>query len=198
MIKTLKIYLIIVILSLLSASGKDLSDYEIDFNITGSPSFSIFKDDKIPGIEDKTSIGYGFTGRLMWHPGRNLSFGIMSGYLQLAYDKIEINPTLNDGRNTTVYATLKAVPLQFVVTTQKHGFEGGLGMGPYILISKIDYETIATSYRYELGLTLFSSYSFAIAKQLNLGPEIRILYLSYRGIFSIMPSFNARYTLWSY
>lgn len=198
MIKTLTIYLILSILTTISVFTSDDFVYDIYLIISGSPTFSIFKDERIPGLTDKTAFGYGFTGRVMWHPDRNLSFGIMSGYLLLANDEIEIKPQVNGDKFSNAYASLHAVPLQFVVTTQKHGFEAGIGMGPYILISNIEYETIANSYRNELGLTLFSSYTFPLTEQIDIGPEIRVLYLSYRGIFSIMPTFTLRYNVWSY
>ncbi|PKL86031.1 MAG: hypothetical protein CVV22_05735 [Ignavibacteriae bacterium HGW-Ignavibacteriae-1] len=198
MIKTFILYWILLILTTLSVSGSDKFVYDINLIISGSPTFSIFKDERIPGLKEKTAFGYGFTGRAMWHPDRNLSFGIMSGYLLLANDEIEIKAQTNDDKKSTANAVLNAVPLQFVVSTQIDGFEAGIGMGPYVLISNIEYETIAISNRYELGLTLFSSYTFPITEQMDIGPEIRILYLSYRGIFSIMPTFTLRYNVWSY
>jgi len=52
--------------------------------------------------------------------------------------------------------------------------------------------------RFELGLTFFGSYIFPINEKVLIGPELRVLYLSYRGVFSVLPSFTLRINTWSY
>jgi len=134
----------------------------------------------------------------MWHPGRMLAFGLMSGYLFIVEDEIKMNSILTQSQNYNASARLNAIPLQVVVSMQKNGIELGLGMGPYLLLSTIELGKTAEGRRFELGLTFFGSYIFPIGKQVFIGPEIRVLYLSYRGILSLMPSLNLRINAWSY
>ncbi len=137
------------------------------------------------------------TIRAMWHPGRLLAFGLLSGYLLIVEDEFQINSIMN-GELEYESARLNAIPLQAVVSMQKNGLEIGLGMGPYLLLSTINYGKTAQSHRLELGLTLFGSYIFTVDKNIFIGPELRILYLDYRRILSVMPSLTVRVNIGSY
>lgn len=171
--------------------------YNFELSITASPLFSFFQEERYPGGPKSISTGYGMGFRAMWHPGRLLAFGLMSGYLFIVEDEFQINSTLNN-RTENASAKLNAVPLQAVVSMRKNGLEIGLGMGPYLLLSTIDYGKKAQSHRFELGLTLFGSYSFSIGEDILVGPELRILYLDYRRILSVMPSLTVRINILSY
>jgi hypothetical protein len=172
--------------------------YHIELHLAGSPLISFFEDERYPGAPDNSALGYGINFRIMWHPGRMLSFGLMSGYLFIVEDKLTINTALKEFQNYEASARLNAIPLQVVVSMQKYGAEIGLGMGPYLLLSSIELGKTATGRRYELGLTFFGSYIFSLSNQFFIGPELRVLYLSYRGIFSVMPSLTLRINAWSY
>ncbi len=191
--------LVILFIGSITVCTKAQADtlYNIEFSITASPLFSFFKDERYPGGPNNSTIGYGTNIRAMWHPGRLLAFGVMSGYIFIVEDEFQINSILND-RTENASAKLNAIPLQAVVSMQKNGLEIGLGMGPYLLLSTIDYGKTAQSHRFELGLTLFGSYSFSIGKNILVGPELRILYLDYRRILSVMPSLTARINILSY
>lgn len=121
--------------------------------------------------------------RGMWHPGRLLSMGFITGYMLLAED--EIPP---------YHARLTGVPLQFVISMQKHDLEVGLGMGPYLMLTDIKGGGSAPAYgsRLELGLTILGSYSFSLTDCIKIAPEMRVVYLRYRGILSLMPSCSLR------
>jgi hypothetical protein len=134
----------------------------------------------------------------MWHPGRLLSFGVMSGYLFIVKDEFTVNNSSAVNEVSHASARLSAVPLQAVISMQKNGLEIGIGMGPYLLLSKIEYGKTANGTRFELGLTLFGTYTFKIGDNITLGPELRMVYLDYRRILSVMPSLNTRITLWKY
>lgn len=171
--------------------------YQIELSTAVSPIISLFKDERYPGGPKNASIGYGMNVRAMWHPGRLLAFGVMSGYLFIVKDEFQINSASEDIPDYQASARLNAIPLQVVVSMQKNGLEIGLGMGPYLLLSTIDYIKIAHSHRFELGVTIFGAYTFAIGKNIMAGPELRILYLDYRRILSVMPSLTARFNIGS-
>jgi hypothetical protein len=172
--------------------------YHIEIHAAGSPVITFFEDERYPGAPDNAAYGYGFSLRLMWHPGRLLALGLMSGYLFIVKDEITMNSDLTESQDHKASAYLNAIPLQVVVSMQKNGIELGLGMGPYLLLSTIELGRTAKGRRYELGLTFFGSYIFPISEQVFIGPELRVLYLSYRGIFSFMPSITLRINPWSY
>lgn len=172
--------------------------YHIELSATASPLINFFNDERYPGGPKYPTIGYGMNIRAMWHPGRLLAFGLMSGYLFIVQDEFIINSVYDNSIDNQASARLNAIPLQVVVSMQKNGLEIGLGMGPYLLLSTIDYGKTTNSHQFELGLTLFGSYTFPIGKNILVGPELRILYLDHRRILSVMPSVTARFNIWSY
>lgn len=172
--------------------------YHLELHLAGSPIVSFFEDERYPGAPDNSALGYGINFRIMWHPGHMLSFGLMSGYLFIVEDQLTISSAMPESQNNQANARLNAIPLQVVVSMQKYGAEIGLGMGPYLLLSTIELGNTATGRRYELGLTFFGSYILPIGSQVFIGPELRVLYLSYRGIFSVMPSLTLKINTWSY
>jgi hypothetical protein len=116
----------------------------------------------------------------------------MTGYCQIAKDEFVVNG------NELASAVLSAVPLQLVVSMQSKRFEFGLGMGPYLMISTIKYGSEAQGRRFELGMTFLGSYLFSLNDHIYIGPELRVLYLSYRGILSFNPSLFIRFEIFRY
>jgi len=111
----------------------------------------------------------------------------MSGYSQISSDEFY------DSQGILASASLSAIPLQVAVSMQGKNFEFGLGMGPYLMLTKIEYGATAQGRRYELGITFFGSYLFTVNNNIFIGPELRVLYLSYRGILSVIPSLSIRF-----
>lgn len=196
---SLRLFIVFVfITSSVFTNAQTDSLYQIELHATGSPIVSFFEEERYPGASDNSSFGYGMNFRIMWHPGRLLAFGLMSGYLFIVEDEIIVSSVLTESQDNKASARLNAIPLQVVVSMQKDGFEVGLGMGPYLLQSTIEFGKTAEGRRFELGLTFFGSYIFPLHKQVFIGPELRVLYLSYRGILSFMPSLTLRMNTWSY
>jgi hypothetical protein len=170
--------------------------YRVELTATASPLISIFRDPSVPGTTHKTSLGYGFTVRGMWHPGRLLSVGLLTGYVLIDQDKITFNrpPSSQPDANLEYRARLTAIPMQLAISMQKHDFEIGMGIGPYMMLSTIEggNTSPAGGRRFELGMTFFSSYLFSVNDHVKIGPEMRVLYLRYRGILSWMPSCSLR------
>ena len=171
--------------------------YQVEMTGTASPMINFFRVAKVPGTASQASMGYGMSLRLMWHPGRLLSVGILTGYFVVARDEI-----LVDGPSARLLYTarLSAVPLQLALSMQKAGFEFGMGIGPYIMLSTIEGGNSAPvrGRRFELGMTFFGSYAFPLTDDLAIGPELRVLSLRYRGIISVMPSVSLRFTTLRY
>lgn len=191
----MKVAVIIAILFCSACSwAQRLQDttYRVEITTTASPMFNFFRLPKVPGTENKTSIGYSISMRLLWHPGRLLSIGLLTGYCVLAEDEIN-----GGGPNPApaYHARLAAVPLLLALTMQKYDFELGMGVGPYLMMTSLHgghSETVNAS-RLELGMTFFGAYMFALSDTFSIAPELRVVSFRYRGIVSIMPSCSFRY-----
>ena len=171
--------------------------YRVELTATASPLISAFRNPSIPGTTHETSLGCGLFLRGMWHPGRLLSVGFMTGYLLIDQDVIPIDRSLANQLNTNLEyrARLRAIPLQMAISMQKRDIEVGMGIGPYMMLSTIEGGNSAPAggRRLELGLTFFGSYFFSLNDNIRIGPELRVLYLRYRGILSWMPSCSVRF-----
>ena len=167
------------------------SSYQVEITATSSPMVNFFRLPRVPGSTSTVCLGYGMTGRALWHPGRLLSIGLVSGYYILAVDEI---PVLSSASNATYAARLAAVPLQFAITMRKQGLEIGLELGPYLMLTTISGGRSAPAHasRLELGMTIFGSYLFPLSDDFQCGPELRVVDLRYRGIVCVMPSFSVR------
>jgi hypothetical protein len=172
--------------------------YRVEISATASSSINFFRDERYPGGPAGNQLGYGMFIRGMWHPGRMLAVGLMTGYLFVSDDEFIVENVNLNSYLEKASASLTAVPLQLVVSMQYDGLELGVGMGPYMMLTTIDYSLTAESDRIELGLTFIGLYRFPIGDNFSLGPELRVLYLSYRGIISIMPSLSLQLDLWRY
>lgn len=172
------------------AAGDD-STYQVEITATLSPAVNFFRGARVPGTSGSTSLGCGASVRVLWHPGRLLAFGLHTGCFLLANDEIGVVR----GTSTLTYdATLYGIPLQLALSMQKHGFEAGMGIGPYLMISTIEGGNSAPvrGQRLELGMTFFAAYTFALGDDLSIGPELRVVSMRYRGIISVMPSISLR------
>ena len=172
--------------------------YRVEISTTASSSINFFRDARYPGGPSGSSLGYGVFIRGMWHPGRMLAIGVMSGYSFVVGDEFEVDTFYSNQDKETASANLAAIPLQLAVSMQYKGLEIGVGMGPYLMLTTIDYGSTAEASRIELGLTFIGHYRFSPGKNLSLGPELRVVYLSYRGIISVMPSITLQVELWRY
>ena len=167
--------------------------YNVNLILSGGPSLNLFQKQRFLGAEDDVTPGFDITLRGMWHPGRMLAVGFLTGYVFFAKDNLP-----GFASNETAAAKLKGIPLQVVVSMQGECFELGVGMGPYLMMSTIEYGGVSNGRRLELGLTFIGAYKFRIYENICIGPELRVLYLSYRGIMSFMPSLNLLYTVCRY
>lgn len=172
--------------------------YRVEISTTASSSINLFRDERYPGGPAGSSLGYGVFIRGMWHPGRMLAVGVMSGYSFVVSDEFDVDTIYSNPGEEKASANLSAIPLQLVISMQYEGLELGVGMGPYIMQSTIEHDLKAESQRMELGLTFIGLYRFSVSDNFSLGPELRVLYLSYRGIISIMPSITLQLELWRY
>jgi hypothetical protein len=161
--------------------------YRVELTATASPIVSFFRHPSVPGTNDKTCLGGGIFLRGMWHPGRLLSVGFITGYMLIDQDEIPAG-------NLMYRARLTAIPMQLAISMRKHNVEVGCGVGPYMMLTSIEGGNSAPAHgsRLELGLTFLGSYSFALNDYIKIAPEMRVLYLRYRGILSLMPSCSVR------
>lgn len=185
------ILLILIIINLIS-SAQEMVDttYNVEIFLSSCPNFSFFNKPKYPADKETMTFGYSFFVRAMWHPSRMLSLGIMSGYSLLANEDI---PTAKGN------AVLSAIPMQIAITMQRLETEVGLGIGPYLMRSELDDGVNKTTgNRIEFGITFWGSYYFSISDDVLIAPEVKILYLGYRGITTILPSVTLKYYMYRY
>ncbi len=177
------------------AFGQSVPDsiYQVELTATASPMVNFFRTPRVPGTTASTSFGYGLSVRALWHPGRLLGVGVLTGYFDIAHDEIDASTS---SARLRFDATLRAVPIQLALSLQKYGFELGMGIGPYLILTAIDGGGSAAvrASRLELGMTFFFAYCFPMGDVLALGPELRIVSFRYRGIISVMPSISLRFT----
>lgn len=194
-----KIYILILLLYSSNLFAQESADttYNIEVFISCSPTISFFNKPKYPTDADKYSLGGSIFLRGMWHPGRMLSLGFMTGYVMLAKDEFKEYPTIS-GKIPT--ATLYAIPLQLAVTMQRLDTEIGLGIGPYWMSTSLDDGFGSKTYgnRIEFGITFWGSYGFPLHEELVIAPEFKFLYLGNRGITSLMPSVSLKYFFYRY
>lgn len=167
--------------------------YNVNLILSGGPSLNLFQKQRFLGAEDDVTPGFDITLRGMWHPGRLLAVGFLTGYVFFAKDDLKAF-----GEEEITAAKLRGIPLQAVVSMQSECFELGVGMGPYLMMSTIEFGGESNGRRLELGLTFIGAYKFRINDNICIGPELRVLYLSYRGIMSFMPSLNLLYEVCRY
>jgi hypothetical protein len=173
--------------------------YHVEITTTGCPVVSGFRNPRVPGIENDPSLGYGVFVRGMWHPGRLLAVGLMTGYLSIARDEIPVEGALSEEFPHPT-AHLSAIPMQIAISMQNKNLEVGLGVGPYMMMSSIDNGNGASAQgnRVEFGITMFGFYDFPLTDRTTIGPELRVLYFGYRGILSLMPALSVRTDLLRY
>ena len=197
----MRAFIIILFITVIATSYSQTDNdttYRVEISTTASSSINFFRDERYPGGPSGSSLGYGMFIRGMWHPGRMLAVGFMTGYSFVASDEFIVDTIYSNPGEEKASANLAAIPLQLVVSMQYEGFELGVGMGPYIMKSTIEHDTKAEAQRIELGLTFIGLYRFPLGENFSLGPELRVLYLSYRGIISVMPSITLQLDLWRY
>lgn len=189
--KLLTIAVLFLVCACSAAQTRIDTSYRVEVTATACPMVNFFRLPRAPGTTGRTSVGYGGTVRLLWHPGRLLSVGLVSGYFVLANDEIPVAQPFAGGHYS---ARLSGVPLQIVLTMRKYGAEIGVEIGTYLMLSSISggNSAIAHGSRVELGTTVFGSYLFALNDNIQIGPELRIVDLRYRGIVSVMPSCSVR------
>jgi len=197
----MKIFTIILFIAGIATSYSQTdvdTTYRVEISTTASSSINFFRDERYPGGPSGNSLGYGVFIRGMWHPGRMLAIGVMSGYSFVVSDEFAVDTFYSNQNKENASASLAGIPLQLVISMQYKGLELGVGMGPYLMLTTIDYGSTAEASRIELGLTFIAQYRFSFGENLSLGPELRVVYLSYRGIISIMPSITLQFELWRY
>ncbi len=166
--------------------------YQVELTTTASPMFNFFRLPRVPGSTSTTSVGYGISLRALWHPGRLLSVGLLSGYFIIAEDDISVEQPSNE---LSYHARLATIPLLLALTMQKYNIELGLGVGPYLMMTMLQggHSTPVHGSRLEMGMTFFGAYMFPLGNNIQIGPELRVVSFRYRGIISVMPSCSFRF-----
>ena len=165
--------------------------YRVEVTATASPMIDFFRYPRVPGSASKTSLGYGASLRVLWHPSRLLSVGLLSGYFVISQDEFAVHlPSAELNYSTR----LAAVPLQIALSMQKYGLEMGVEIGSYLMMTSISGgdSPPASGSRLELAMSIFGSYLFLLNETIQIGPELRVVDLRYRGIVCVMPSCSCR------
>lgn len=170
----------------------------IEFSASGGIQSTWFRDPTTPLTDTRRFAGVNAMARLMWHPDHLLSVGLMSGYTSFSKESFTADeiPVLREPFSLS----LDAVPLQVALSMQSGGFEVGIGLGGYLLSSRV---TGATDVRqantiFEIGFSTNVSYVFSIVDGLSVGPEVNMHLLSNRGIFALSPCLRIKWDVVRY
>ncbi len=191
--KTISIIVTLLVIGAPAAKAQTDTTYRVEVTATASPTLNLFRHSSAPTTNHTSSLGGGVFVRSMWHPGRLLSIGFMTGYLLIDQEVIQ-------SANQSYRARLSAIPLQFGISMGTGTLEVGVGIGPYMMLTSIEGGESPPTYahRLELGLTYYGFYLFRLNDEIRIGPELRVLDLRYRGIVSFMPSCSVRIDLVKY
>lgn len=174
--------------------------YTVEASLSAGPAISFFKYPRTPISPGGVVPGISTMLRVMWHPGRLLSFGIAFGYTIFSReDFTPVQPFLRTESIVPGRVIMYGFPLQAAVSMQKGGLDLGLGMGPYLMtVDLFDSEDHTRSSRMELGVTLFASYDWPLGRGFVAGPSLRCIMLAYRGVTTLVPEYRVRYDVLSY
>lgn len=141
--------------------------------------------------------GSALLGRAIWRPNHYLGVGVQTGYTTFSAEEfgeqLPVQPR-------EAYASLRAIPLQLVLSMRAYGIEVGTGIGIYLLESvwRVDGEQRVSSTAGELGVSTWIGYDVKILDRLYLGPEANLHLLSGRGIVALGAGVRLRYDLIRY
>ncbi len=142
-----------------------------------------------PGITAK--------GRIHWFPNHLLGVGIQSGYE--LFSREEFTVTDSTQSPITLLMQLSGVPIHLVFEMRPLGFRLGVGMGVYLLTSRIIRNDIMTkSTDLAFGVSALVGYELHFFDRIHIGPEIGLYIISDRSIVSVSPSITLRYDLIKY
>lgn len=142
-----------------------------------------------PGITAK--------GRIHWFPNHMLGVGIQSGYE--LFSREEFTVTDSTQSPITLLMQLSGVPIHLVFEMRPLDFRLGVGMGVYLLTSRIIRNDIMTkSTDLAFGVSALVGYELHFFDRIHIGPEIGLYIISDRSIVSVSPSITLRYDLMKY
>lgn len=191
----------LIIVFLVSVGGLQAASTDSLFRVELAASMlaQITSYDAAPTAFSESSefFGSSYTGRALWRPNHYLGVGLQSGYTTFSQEEF--------GRRTefgpaAAYASLRAIPLQIVLSMRSHGIEVGAGIGVYLLESiwRVNGVQRVNSTAGELGVSSWIGYDVQIFDRFYLGPEVNIHVLSGRGIASLGAGLRIRYDVLRY
>lgn len=141
--------------------------------------------------------GSSLVGRAIWRPNHYLGVGVQTGYTTFSAEEFGGQLAV---QQANAYASLRAIPLQLVLSMRAYGIEVGTGIGVYLLESiwRINGEQRVSSTASELGVSSWIGYDVEILDRLSLGPELNLHVLSGRGIVALGAGLRVRYDLIRY
>jgi len=135
--------------------------------------------------------------RLHWFPNHLLGIGIQSGYELFAIEKHIILD--DEGVPSVIEMQLSGVPIHAVFEMRPNNFRLGVGLGIYLLESKISFNgSITKSSDLAFGVSALVGYEWHIFEDLHVSPEIGLYMISDRSIVSVSPSITLRYDIFRY
>lgn len=141
--------------------------------------------------------GSALLGRAIWRPNHYLGVGVQTGYTTFSAEEfgeqLPVQPR-------EAYASLRAIPLQLVLSMRAYGIEVGTGIGVYLLESvwRVNGEQRVNSTAGELGVSSWIGYDVNLYDALYLGPEVHLHVLSGRGIVALGAGVRLRYDILRY
>lgn len=141
--------------------------------------------------------GSALLGRAIWRPNHYLGVGVQTGYTTFSAEEFGAQLPVQPRE---AYASLRAIPLQLVLSMRAYGIELGTGIGVYLLESvwRVNGEQRVNSTASELGVSSWIGYDVNVYDALYLGPEVNLHVLSGRGIVALGAGVRLRYDILRY
>ena len=141
--------------------------------------------------------GSALLGRLIWRPNHYLGVGVQTGYTTFSAEEFGDQLLV---QQREAYASLRAIPLQLVLSMRAYGIEVGTGIGVYLLESvwRVNGEQRVNSTAGELGVSSWIGYDVNLYDALYLGPEVDLHVMSGRGIVALGAGIRLRYDILRY
>jgi hypothetical protein len=136
-------------------------------------------------------------GRVYWFPNHHLGVGIQSGYELFSKEEFTVlDSTLTP---TSLVMQLSGVPIHLAFEMRPSNFRLGVGLGVYLLTSRISRNGIVTkSSDLAFGVSALVGYELHLLDRIHIGPEIGLYIISDRSIVSVAPSITLRYDFQKY
>ena len=146
------------------------SKFKIGLELGSGYGFKLRTNNQIDG--NYSNSGMNYTLRLKWGSGNVFGAGIETGWISIS--SLESENLLTKLGTTNVSATLNAIPVVFIVTTQYANFQLHTGLGYYnVRSTSTVFNSTILSNEWDFGYLVSVGYAYPINSTLKVGAEVK-------------------------